>query len=89
MENFTLEEATQLIGRTVILTKNLDAGHLQVWTDQSGTIVGVDGEFGPAGEPLICLVVQFWPTWKSALPGVLFIPKRMFQEYLSLTGGEE
>ena len=85
MDNFTLEEAKRLIGRTVIAKTDFDAGRARIEAEEQGTIIGVQGEYTLQGEPIICLAVQFWPEKKGAIPSVIFTTKQNFHQDLCLS----
>jgi hypothetical protein len=85
MEPFTLAEAKRWIGRTVITKTAFDADHRKLAAEQQGTVIGVHGQHTAQGDPVICLVVQFWPEERDALPEVFFVDKGVFNEYLCLS----
>jgi len=89
MEQFTLDEAKQYLGHTVIAKTDVDTGHAWVMAKEHGTVVGIDGGYTERAELAFCLAVQFWPERESAHPTVLFFDKQMFNEYFSLSTEEK
>src|SRR6266436_213035 len=52
--------------------------------EQQGTVIGVQGEHTLHGAPVLCLAVQLWPEKQGDVPNVIFVTKRLCNEYLCL-----
>src|SRR4030095_10319294 len=81
MESFTLAEAKRWIRRRIITKTAFEADHRTLESEQQGMVIGVHGQHSAQGDPVICLVVQFWPEEQEALPEVFFFEKRVLDEY--------
>jgi hypothetical protein len=85
MEQFSLDEVQRWIGQTIIAKTAWNEGRAQMAAEQQGTVIGVQGEHTLHEEPVLCLAVQLCPEKHGDVPNVIFVTKRLFNEYLCLS----